>query len=108
MMAAKANRGELKRDRLTSRPGGLKTNHSSQDRSLAGRKALGWGTHFNRISIGFLSVLLFVKNAPLAWAGLSEKVEGPQRGGHSPALLAPAQTTHGDCVCLARPGDQAL
>ncbi|XP_060000015.1 myozenin-3 isoform X2 [Lagenorhynchus albirostris] len=56
----------------------------------------------------FNNVLLFVKNAPLAWAGLRQKVEGPQRGGHSPALLAPAQATHGDCVCLARPGDQAL
>ena len=57
-------------------------------------------------AIGFLTLLLFMRNSLLAWAALSEKVEGPQRGGHSPALLAPAQTTCGDYLpgLALRPG----
>lgn len=32
--------------------------------------------HFT--AVGFLSLMLFLKNAPLAWAALSENKEGPQ------------------------------
>lgn len=46
--------------------------------------------------------MLFLKNAPLAWITVSVKVEGPWREGHSPALLASAQTTRGDYVCLTK------
>lgn len=34
------------------------------------------GVHFT--AVGFLSLMLFLKNAPLAWAALSENKEGPQ------------------------------
>lgn len=69
-MVGKANRENWRGIHLVFFPRGPKTNQRSQDRSLAREEGLRLGVHF--------SLMLFLKNAPLAWAALSENEEGPQ------------------------------
>lgn len=47
--------------------------------TLFWRKASAWV--LDSTAVGFLSLMLFLKNAPLAWTVLRVEVQGPQRRG---------------------------
>lgn len=63
---------------------------------------LAWGVEST--AVGSLSLMLFLKNAPLAWAALSAEVQGPQTGGQMQSGALTKTASHLPPTVLSRLG----